>query len=304
MTDDRPADAPTGELPVASEPRGAGELPPPPATGSSSDVPPVRGAAPPRWRGYPGVPLTSAPLSTRGALAYGAYCILLNVALTAYTHSDAVSGLIRDFIGQVARRLGAPIDVVAALVSGVFMVLVYGLVLTPAVLIARRRGVRFRDQVGLRPFKAGPAIGIAAIMICLALCVGVQYGLLLLRLGVKYQGNTAGLTRVFGASPIGMLVLFGVGAVVAPFAEEVVFRGVVFSSLRESWREPWAILVSSVLFGVIHLDPLAMVPTAIVGLMLARVFLTTRSLWASILAHSAYNAFVLSIALMTQRLVG
>jgi membrane protease YdiL (CAAX protease family) len=243
-------------------------------------------------------------LSARGALAYATYCIALNLALTVYTRSDAVSGSVRGVIGSIAGRLGAPTDVVAALVSGILMVSVYALVLAPVVVIGRRRGVRFREQVGLRPFKVGPAIGMTAIMIPLGLCIGFQYALLLLRLGVRYQGNTAGLTRVFGASPIGILVLFGVGAVVAPFVEEIAFRGVLFSSLRESWREPSAILVSSALFGVIHLDPLAMIPTAIVGLMLARVFLATRSLWVSILAHSTYNALVLGIALMTQRLVG
>ena len=267
-------------------------------------MPPARGAASPRWLGYPGVPLTSAPLSVRGALTYAAYCIVLNAGLTAYTRSTAVSALLRESVGQVAGRLGTPIEVGAALVSGLFMVLVYGLVLAPVVVIARRRGVRFRDQVGLRPFKVGPAVGMTAVMIGLALCIGVQYGLLLLRLGVKYQGNTAGLTRVFGASPIGILVLFGVGAVLGPFVEEVAFRGIVFASLRESWREPSAILMSAVLFGVIHLEPLAMIPAAIIGLMLARVFLSTRSLWASVLAHGAYNALVLTIALMTQRLIG
>ena len=90
-------------------------------------------------------------------------------------------------------------------------------------------------------------------------------------------------------------------SVIAPIAEESVFRGVIFTSLRESWGEGWAIVASGVLFGAIHLDPLVMIPTALLGMLLARVYSSTLSLWASIACHATYNAVSLGLAFLAVR---
>jgi membrane protease YdiL (CAAX protease family) len=114
--------------------------------------------------------------------------------------------------------------------------------------------------------------------------------------GISVQGNTTQLVSGFGAGPLEMTLVFVLVGVVAPFVEEITFRGIVFPSLRQAWGTVPALLVSGAVFGVVHLQPTITVPLALVGIALAVVFLRTRSLWSAIIAHCAYNSVALALA--------
>ena len=87
-------------------------------------------------------------------------------------------------------------------------------------------------------------------------------------------------------------------AILAPVTEEVYFRGIVLGWMRRHWGLAWAIGLSSLVFGVMHLKWLTpggaggMVATAelvAMGIVLALVALRTGSLWASFLTHGVNN---------------
>jgi len=80
----------------------------------------------------------------------------------------------------------------------------------------------------------------------------------------------------------------------AALVEELTTRGYLLSVLREAWGWPWAIGVTSVGFGLLHLannganvESVALVTLA--GLFLATVLYATRSLYAAWMAHFAWN---------------
>jgi membrane protease YdiL (CAAX protease family) len=85
--------------------------------------------------------------------------------------------------------------------------------------------------------------------------------------------------------------------------EELVFRGYPFQRLLESVGALGAVLLLSVLFGLVHLTnpsptPLSTGNTALVGIFLALAYLKTRGLWLPIGLHFAWNfwlGFVLSL---------
>lgn len=86
--------------------------------------------------------------------------------------------------------------------------------------------------------------------------------------------------------------------ILAPIAEEVFFRGVVFNAfLREGGRR-WAFLGSSALFAVIHLSAVAFVPIFLLGLALAWIYDRTRNLLAPIAMHLVVNGASVVIALL------
>ena len=58
--------------------------------------------------------------------------------------------------------------------------------------------------------------------------------------------------------------------------EEVTFRGIVFPSLKSAWGTVPAVLLSGGILGVVHLQPTIAVPLALIGVVLALVFLRTR----------------------------
>jgi membrane protease YdiL (CAAX protease family) len=95
--------------------------------------------------------------------------------------------------------------------------------------------------------------------------------------------------------PVGMRVLLALLVVcVAPVVEELVFRGVLLSGLARRMHVGWAVLVSAVIFGCVHLPDFRFawypVPALIlVGLVAGWLRIRTRSLWPSITLHATNN---------------
>lgn len=76
---------------------------------------------------------------------------------------------------------------------------------------------------------------------------------------------------------------------VAPFIEEMLFRGIFLRSFLRN-HAPWrAILLSALLFGLMHLNLYQFVVATIIGVFFGWLYHVTRSLWPSILAHAIYN---------------
>lgn len=104
-----------------------------------------------------------------------------------------------------------------------------------------------------------------------------------------------------GKVPPGLRVLLALLVVcVAPFVEELVFRGVLLSGLARRMRIGWAIVASALIFGCVHLPDFKFawypVPALVLlGLALAWMRVRTRSLWPSITLH-ATNNFVAVLA--------
>lgn len=86
--------------------------------------------------------------------------------------------------------------------------------------------------------------------------------------------------------------------VLAPLFEELLCRGVVLGSLRARYGVTIAWLVSALFFGVLHLQPVQVVSATVVGLILGYVYLSTDSLWSSMILHALNNA-VAYLALVT-----
>jgi len=92
----------------------------------------------------------------------------------------------------------------------------------------------------------------------------------------------------------------GVALTILPFLapaalwEEMVFRGYGFSVLADWWGTPAALGVTSLAFGLVHLQnagaTLGSVSVVVIaGLFLGSVLVAMRSLWAAFAAHLAWN---------------
>ncbi|XP_027103657.1 uncharacterized protein [Coffea arabica] len=97
---------------------------------------------------------------------------------------------------------------------------------------------------------------------------------------------------IVARDPIAMTLYAIVVAVCAPIWEEVVFRGFLLPSLTKYMPVWSSILVSSVAFALAHFNVQRMLPLIFLGIVMGVVFARTRNLFASILLHSLWNAFV------------
>jgi uncharacterized protein len=78
------------------------------------------------------------------------------------------------------------------------------------------------------------------------------------------------------------------------FVEELTFRGYIMQGLAKAWAMPLAVVLSSLLFGIVHIiDPnvqvLAIVNICVAGLFFALAYLVTRSLWLPAGIHIGWN---------------
>lgn len=86
----------------------------------------------------------------------------------------------------------------------------------------------------------------------------------------------------------------------APIAEELFFRGVVFNAFLRERGPRLAYLGSAALFAVIHLSIVALIPIFLLGLALAWVYDRTGSILAPIVMHAVVNGASVLIALLVR----
>ena len=86
-----------------------------------------------------------------------------------------------------------------------------------------------------------------------------------------------------------LLLRIVVIGLLAPVVEELVFRGVLLNRLS-SWLPIWAtVLISSLLFGLIHLNLIQILYAVPGGILFAVVYIRTRNMSLPILGHIVFN---------------
>jgi len=96
---------------------------------------------------------------------------------------------------------------------------------------------------------------------------------------------------------IGLLVIMAV--VLAPIAEETIFRGCVYRFLKSQTTLVPAQILSGCVFAAMHWNLLSFVPLVLVGVFLARVYEKSGNLMVSMWFHAFFNAFSLLMLFIT-----
>lgn len=79
--------------------------------------------------------------------------------------------------------------------------------------------------------------------------------------------------------------------IVAPFTEEILFRGQFLRGFLGRYGPGQAIALSALLFSAVHLNPVQIPATFMLGVLSGFLYLRTRSIWPSIFAHMVNNSF-------------
>ncbi len=91
---------------------------------------------------------------------------------------------------------------------------------------------------------------------------------------------------------------------VAPVTEELLFRGWLLKDLQRQYGAAPALIWSSLLFGLVHLEPAAILYATVAGVALGAVALRTGSTLASIAMHAGVNAVPLLLPVTLVRIEG
>ncbi|MCG6989499.1 MAG: CPBP family intramembrane metalloprotease [Gemmatimonadetes bacterium] len=129
----------------------------------------------------------------------------------------------------------------------------------------------------LRGLALGVALGVALVA-TLAISGGVRW---------TVGSGTMATWAASGARALAILAL-------PAAAEEALLRGYPLQALAEAWGARWALGITAVVFGALHLfnpgiTPLGAVNVAAAGLFLGALYLRTGSLWWAAGAHLGWN---------------
>jgi len=86
--------------------------------------------------------------------------------------------------------------------------------------------------------------------------------------------------------------------ILAPIAEEILFRGYFYGVIRRYGGRIPALMISSLLFAAIHVHLPSLLGLGILAMILCFLYERTGSLWASITMHAAFNASTIVVLIL------
>ena len=165
-------------------------------------------------------------------------------------------------------------------------------VLLPAALIARRFGFSFRRDFSLSAAHPVVLAASALMAVCSLIPTSLMAELSLRLHPVDPQWESFFQENLPTTTFEIILAVITVVAV-APLAEEIIFRGLLHRLTSSMWGAVPAALISALVFGIVHGEPWFLFGLIGVGIMLAFIYETTRSVTACWVAHAVHNSISL-----------
>ncbi len=189
--------------------------------------------------------------------------------------------------------------------AGAFL-LAYGAAATAVALLTARflhhRGVRPAAVWRWRDAASPPLAQPGSRRLLLSLLAGLGVGAALGLAGLAYLAalrHVPSIAPLLHQAQVQMALmpalhrsLLVMAVLIAPFAEEFLFRGLLFRALDVEWGGWRAVLGSGVFFAMYH-PSLSWLPVATLGCANALLFKRTGRLAPAVLSHMVYNAIVL-----------
>jgi membrane protease YdiL (CAAX protease family) len=104
------------------------------------------------------------------------------------------------------------------------------------------------------------------------------------------------LSGTLADKTLGLLAVTAV--ILAPLAEELIFRGLIFSFLRKHMSFAYAATTSAIIFAVLHEHSLSILPITVLGIFFAYAYEKTKDLTACVVLHAIYNSLSLATLLV------
>ena len=136
-------------------------------------------------------------------------------------------------------------------------------------------------------------LGIAVAVIFLPIGYGLQwlsdFAMRLPHSPVQPVEQQAVQTLRTASSWIQRLAAGTVTIVVAPLGEELLFRGILYPTIKQAGFSRLALWVTSLAFAAIHLNAVTFAPLFVLSVLLILLYEKTNNLVAPIVAHSVFN---------------
>lgn len=182
--------------------------------------------------------------------------------------------------GDIQGAMEAFLEEKAALIS-----LTHNALIILCLLLYRRRNSAAKEEMPFRSLSIGELGCCAGAGVCAAFVVTLLLSLLPIPEELMTSYSSAVTASTSGA-PLEKLLSV---VILAPMAEELLFRGAIYGSFKNTSRPVVAVAASCAIFGIMHQDPIWMIYAFLMGLGLTLVLDAYGTLLAPILLHIAFN---------------
>ena len=158
-----------------------------------------------------------------------------------------------------------------------------GIVLVPVLLSLIVTRTRLKGFIPCKKIKFTSVLMIIAVTYLSMPLISVTN--LISMLFVENEANNL-MAGFEGISPFLLVLIVGI---LGPMNEEFIFRGVLYHGYRQSGRIIGAVVLSSVLFGMMHLNFNQMAYAIVVGIIGVLLIECTGSIFASMIFHATIN---------------
>jgi len=153
------------------------------------------------------------------------------------------------------------------------------------VLIFFVKGSPIKEELGFKRFP------VSLVPLCAVLGYAMQYTVGFITALIpwpEYLVESHKQTTSVAISSNLILAVVGV-ALVTGLAEEIVFRAVIVNRLGKAYGSAACIILSAVIFGVAHLQPLQIFYVTLIGLLFGMIYRKFRSVWPCAVTHIFFN---------------
>jgi len=170
----------------------------------------------------------------------------------------------------------------------------HGAILAWVAVLLKAQGLRWADTFGLRQGRLTRALGlgVTAALLALPMAWALSWASAETMRRALFVEPTPQQAVTSLRSTTGLVQQCSMGfmaVVLAPMAEEVLFRGLLYAVVRQR-TSPWFAAVStSFAFGAIHGNLMTLLPLTVFSLVLVWLYEETGNLATPVIAHSMFN---------------
>jgi membrane protease YdiL (CAAX protease family) len=221
------------------------------------------------------------------------------VSVEAFSWIEAVITFVLVFwiVGQCVLLLSAPHRAISSNINTGELVqsslLTWAAILLLLLVPLRARGLRISQIFGFDRLEVGKAIGMGVLLLLSALPLVVASSALVSKwLHADGLDDPQEIIRIFETanSPAQRIPIILLAVVLAPVAEELVFRGYLYSVLKKYFGPIASLFFTGILFALVHLNVPSLLPLFLLACILTIAYETSGSLLVPMAMHATFNA--------------
>ncbi|YAF94911.1 MAG: lysostaphin resistance A-like protein [Nodularia sp. CChRGM 3473] len=188
-------------------------------------------------------------------------------------------------------------------VTLILYIFIFGLLCLWVLADFHRLGINLRYVVGSVPSNYGwlPIIGLVLLLILCSLSAYLVSFSLLSWIAPSFveevMRQVASNPSLQNSAPLLNNLLSAIATVVvAPITEEFIFRGVILQRWAAKWGIRTALIISSLIFGILHANFLGL---SLFGVVMGVLYIKTRTLIVPIVCHALNNLLAVTVGLLS-----